>query len=119
MSPRQQLTWLGLNMEGVTPCVCQSSWPQRPFRVICARLQVHILVAGLLSGVCSTKEKLGGCAVTKLLSLFSFRYIKTITRGNYGRNDPTTQFFMLSFPRGLFNWLFLCAHTQWVMGNRK
>lgn len=71
----------------------------------------HILVARLL-GVCSNKEKLGVCAVTKLLSLFSFRYIKTITRGNYGRNDPITQFFMLSFPRGLFYWLFLHAHTQ-------
>lgn len=85
---------------------------------MCTSLR-HILVARLLSRVCSTKEKLGVCVVTKLLSLFSFRYIKTITRGNYGRNDPTTQFSMLSFPRGLFYWLFLHAHTQWALGNRK
>lgn len=95
-----------------------------PSELVYARLQVNILVGGLLSSVCSNDENTKKvCAVTELLSSFSIRYIKTMTSGNYDRNDPTTQFFMLSSPRAfLAGSSSIHAHNgyngYWETGNK-
>lgn len=65
---------------------------------VCTGLEMSILADWLcLSGDCR-RECNGVCTVTKLFSLFYFRPFKTITRGEYGRNDRTHNSLCLLLP---------------------